>query len=286
MKKFILITAIGFLALAKAAALPSPFEPQIVKAFADSLYDQGFFTQAEGEYKRYLFSADSVTQDQNPEYNSALNSLCNIYNFQNNRSGIEWLREGFYSSAEISVKQKINLLNAKFLFTERKQREFDAFAKSIQSEQSLFTPEFVNTIQASSFVLNNQISELSELCNSIIPSYSVFEKLGELSSSYKLKSPGLALFLSMIIPGSGKWYTGSFGTFVSSFISIGSFAAGTVITGIKTSWKSWQPYVFGACGVVLYIADIYGAYQSAKRYNDTLYRNLCEETEKIYGQIY
>ena len=247
--------------------LPSPYNPQVLKAFADSLYNEGFLSQAEGEYKRYLYS-DVQDKEQ------ALLALTNIYKTQGNTNGIEWLKNTHYSTASNLVKEKINFVQADFIFKTRDAVSFGIFTASFAKEKTLFSRNFANLIDASTLLLNNDIGGLKNLCSELVPINPDYEKLNELCQKYKLKSPGLALFLSTIIPGSGKWYTGSFGGFISSFLSIGSFTAGTILTGIQTEWKSWQPYVFGTCGIILYIADLYGAYQSAKRYNAALYRVL------------
>ena len=274
-----------------AAPQVSPYEPQVVKAFADSLYQEGFLNQAEGEYKRYLFSTDSfeaLSKSQQQDYQATIMSLCNIYKNQKDKNGINWLKNNFFEIAEPVTKEKINLVNAGFIFAERDDKAFSLFttSDSFAANNDIFSPEFVNLIYASDYLLKKDINSLTQLTSSISPQFPVFQKLDELCVNYKKKSPGLALLFSAVLPGSGKWYTGSFKTFFSSFLTVGSFVAGTVITGMQTSWKSWQPYVFGACGLVLYITDLYGSYQSAKRYNDALYRTLCEETDKIYEAIY
>ena len=267
----------------------SPYEPEIVKAFADSLYEEGFLVQAEGEYKRFLFSFKEnklESQAASPMFQSSLISLCNIYKTRQDKDGINWLNKNFYSYAKTVTKEKINVLRADFIFKERDAAAFDLFQSDIMEEQKSFSSDFSNLIKASGFLLNNDIPLLQFNVPFFAEQSSDFEKLNELCSSYKTKSPGLALFLSSIIPGCGKWYTGSFPAFFSSFLSIGTFVAGTVVTGIQTEWKSWQPYVFGTCGLVLYIAELYGAYKSAQRYNNALFRALCEETESIYEKIY
>ena len=289
--KKLILTAVLFVFAAIVYAAPAAFDPPVVKAFADSLYQEGFFSQAEGEYKRYLFSLNDVENlipSQQQEFQNSLLSLCNIYKTHNDKAGITWLKNGFFDAAQPLVKEKINLVQGKFIFMERNTDTFSVFASSdsVAGHTSLFTPEFTNLVKASDLLLKKDIKGLSDLCSLIAPEFTNFEKLAELSSNYKTKSPGFALFLSAIVPGSGKWYTGSFGTFASSFITIGSFIAGSVVTGIQTEWKSWQPYVFGACGLVLYITDLYGAYQSAKRYNDSLFRIMCEETERLYDVTY
>ena len=291
MRKFLLIISFlagSFFIYAQGttqSTTPSPYEPDVLKAFADSLYNDGFLTQAEGEYKRFLFALPNQDFTGTAAQDSLL-TLTNIYKKQSSVSGITWLKDNFYSEAQIPVKEKMNFVQAEFIFKERDTQNFNLFSTSILSERKDFSPKFKTLIDVSELLLNNDIGGLGAFCKGAAALNPDYEKLNELCQSYKLKSPGLALFFSTIIPGSGKWYTGSFGAFFSSFLTIGSFAAGTVITGIQTEWKSWQPYVFGACGAVLYIAELYGAYQSAKRYNAALYRVLCEETEKLYEKEY
>ena len=263
--------------------LPQPYAPLTTKLFADSLFEQGFLQEAEGEYKRFLFTNQN---DNENNLNSTLFSLCKIYKFQNNKDGIFWLRNEYYDDSSNFVKEKINLLSADFLFRERNSLDFSNLFHEINPELNLFSKDFQNLFTASDLLLNNKISQLSVFCSSIQNDNPKFSQLSMLSENYKLKSPGIALMLSSLIPGAGKWYTGSYSAFLTSFLSIGSFVAGTVYTGIESKWKSWQPYAFGICGLVLYITDLYGSYQSAKRYNAALYRQLCEETEKLYEEVF
>lgn len=267
----------------------SPYEPAVVKSFADSLFEEGFLTEAEGEYKRYLFSFSQTgftVPASTPDFQSSLISLCNIYNIQQNKTGAQWLDENFYKFAQPAAREKISNLNAEFIFKERNILDLYVLSYKVEKTRESFSPDFLSLLQVSELLLNKDFQGLKELTPVISTDNEIFSHLNELSLSYKTKSPGLALFLSMILPGCGRWYTGSFAAFTSSFISIGSFVAGTVLTGLKTEWKSWQPYVFGSCALVLYITDLYGSYKSAQRYNDALYRHMCEETEKIYGKLY
>ena len=271
---------------AEDAGVPSPYEPDVLKAFADSLYNEGFLAQAEGEYKRFLFSlpAEDTLGSQNAQ--ESLLALTNIYKKQSNAGGIEWLNENLYFYAKTPVREKINFVRAEFIFKERNCEDFAEFSNSLLGERKDFSMTFKNLVDVSELLLDKDIGGLKAFTAGVSAKNPNYEPLYNLCKSYKLKSPGFALFLSTILPGCGKWYTGSFGAFTSSFLTIGTFVAGTVVTGIQTEWKSWQPYVFGSIGAVLYIAELYGSYQSAKRYNAALYRVLCEETEKLYEKEY
>ena len=68
--------------------LPSPFEPPIVKAFADSLFAEGFLLEAENEYKRYLFCTDDYNSS---DFQSTIYTLSAIYKSDKNVKGINWL---------------------------------------------------------------------------------------------------------------------------------------------------------------------------------------------------
>ena len=74
----------------------------------------------------------------------------------------------------------------------------------------------------------------------------------------KIKSPGMAAFLSFLIPGLGQAYTGDIGRGIGIFV-IGIFLLITII------------FVFGLILVpVWWIYGIYDAYQQALRHNQDL----------------
>ena len=129
MKKLIILTGIIFCFSIKFFAQVSPYEPEVLKAFADSLYQEGFLSQAEGEYKRYLFTDQTTT----PAFQSSLLSLCNIYKTQKNKDGIMWLNDKFYDFAELNVKEKISLVRGSFVFKERKAHDFSLFKNDLVS---------------------------------------------------------------------------------------------------------------------------------------------------------
>ena len=292
MKKIIvlfLLSAFVFKGFSQAGALPEPFAPQTVKAFADSLFLDGFLDEAEGEYRRSLFTGGSqngLFALSEKEGEDAVLKLTSIYHTNKDKSGILWLDSNFINKVSVPLQEKIGIVEGGLLFLERDLENFSLFKEKINPLSQGFSPDFSNLLQISSLVLENQIQQAAEITKEAVLLNEVFAPLNNAFSAYKTKRPGLALFLSCLLPGIGKWYGGTFSGFVTDFLMVGSFAAGTVVTGIQSEWKDWRPYVFGSAGLILWIVDIYGSYQNAKRYNAAQYRVLCQETDKVYEEIF
>lgn len=281
MKKliYILITAIIALPCFGQKA-PNPYSPEITKEFAFDLYQTGFYDEAETEFRRYLFTAGTSIDE------NALLTLNTIYDSKNDMAGNDWIFENFNTTLSPFALEKISLTKSKLILNTQDAIAFENFQQSIGDRANNFSLDFHNIIGISQLVLANNITEARAKAAAATEDNLLFSPLSLYLNDYKTKSPGLALFLSMICPGAGKWYTSSFGQGASSFLTIGSFVGATVYSGIKSDWKSWRTYVYGTCGAILYIVDIYGSYQSAKRYNNRIYKELVENTEKIYEVLY
>lgn len=275
-----------FINLAVAASafgqknLPGAYSAEISKAFAFDLYQTGFYSEAETELKRYFFTTTAPIDE------TAVLTLNSIYNSQDNLSGCQWIFQNLFSKVSLPSQEKLNLVYGRLIFKTQDAEKFAAFRTDISSSFEQYSLDFKNLIQISDLILSKNIEDAKVLTQNAAELNQDFAVLSECIGNYKLKSAGLSLFLSMICPGAGKWYCGSFSQGASSFISIASFVTATVYTGIQSEWKSWQPYVYGSCGLILYIVDCYGAYQAAKRYNQAAYRTLCTTTEDVYEALY
>lgn len=257
----------------------NPYGAQLTKEFAFSLYSQGFLDEAEGELKRYLF----MTRQADSE---CIEKLLYIYDVNGNIGGINWVLENYYTAENTNLNYMMKVVQGKNVFAQRDADAFSVYKESVLNV-NFSNPVFLPVIDISQLILNRDIEGTKKAVSDIYNGgYSDFEKLNELCLSYKYKSPGLALFLSSVFPGAGRWYTGSFWGGFSSFTKIGSFVFATVYTGVKNEWKSWEPYVFGTCGLFLYVVELYGAYQSALRFNEAEYYHICEEMDKIYELLY
>ena len=84
------------------------------------------------------------------------------------------------------------------------------------------------------------------------------------------KSPAVAAAASALVPGLGKVYAGELAEGISSFLTVGSFAAITAENWAKHGPKNWKTILFGALGTVFYFGNIYGSYVSVSIHNDEL----------------
>lgn len=280
MKKTLIVFLSSFFLFSLAAQkLPSPYDPEISKAFAFDLYQTGFFDEAEIEFRRYLFS--TKTPDE-----TAILTLSSIYNTHNDLSGINWLWNNFSKNITLGTEEKVSIVQGRLIFKTGDRDNFSKFQLSIENSLPNYSPTLQTLFPLSGFILNEDFEQAKLIAKRAAEENQIFSIISASLSGYKEKNPGLALFLSILCPGGGKFYTGVPLQGLSSLTTVGLFGAATVYTGIESQWKSWKPYVYGSCGLVLWIVDIYGSYQSAQRYNAALYRSLCQDTENIYEKIY
>ncbi len=255
-----------------------------VKAFADSLFMSGFFSEAAGEYKRFLFASK---KDFGETEESAVLSLSKIFDSTKDKDGVFWLNKKFEDKVGDGLKVRLNLLNAQYLFRDSKKEELDLFSK----EHLTFTPKLLQDLplyEISLSVLDKNFSNAFSLASAAYEKRSDIEGLNTLATlckNVKRKSPGIALTLSAFIPGLGKWYGGSFFSGFGSFVSFASLTAGCVYAGYNYGIENWRPWVLGGAALVTYIVELYGSYKNAERYNDFQYNQIYSETENLYESL-
>ena len=97
------------------------------------------------------------------------------------------------------------------------------------------------------------------------------------SKQIKYKSPFTASLLSTIVPGTGKFYTKYWKDGLISMMLVGLNAWQSYRGFHKYGSKSAYGWVFGGIASGFYIGNVYGSYQSAKKYNrktdDEMYNN-------------
>ena len=97
------------------------------------------------------------------------------------------------------------------------------------------------------------------------------------------KSPGLALCLSTLVPGTGKVYTGSWKDGLISFVFVCSTAFQSYRGFSKKGVESVYGWIFGGISTGFYLGNLYGSYKSAKKYNLRKEHKVLLDAEKIYN---
>lgn len=130
----------------------------------------------------------------------------------------------------------------------------------------------------SRFTYNN----LSLLSNSYPTVLNKIENI----ESFKRKSPGLAMAMSAVIPGSGKAYSGYWGDAVMSLVFVSTNAWLSYRGFSKKGVKNANGWIFGGISLGFYLGNIWGSGKSARTYNQIEYEKLYNEAKNsIYSHF-
>lgn len=110
------------------------------------------------------------------------------------------------------------------------------------------------------------------------PNYA-FAALLYRSGHLPYKNPVLALAMSTIVPGSGKFYTKDWKDGLVSFFTVGILSYESYIGFRKRGEKSVFGWFYGGLAVGFYAGNIYGSYHSARRYNERQHLELERDAE-------
>jgi hypothetical protein len=241
------------------------------REFADYLFRTGQYDLAAIEIERLIFV--DKTDD------SLKASLIRSYTLNKQYTVATKRMQAFFP--------EINKLSAPFsdyyAYNLLADRKIDA-AKSFLSSNSSLSTDKMQRYQAFAFLLDHDFKG-SEAYLASLPAESQIP-LRELSRegyTMKRKSPGLALAMSTIVPGTGRFYTGDWKDAIISMITIGvtGYQAyrGFTIKGSKSAYG----WVYGTIATGFYLGNIYGSFSSAKRYNKRKSEKL---DQKIDGAFY
>lgn len=250
------------------------YSSEMTKKFADDLYVNGFFEEAGSEYMRYMFMTEK------PDF-GAFDNLTNIFRNTKNYEKIDWL-EQYKSIYPQENSGKFNFIHAESMFARKLPFPYQNNFFDSDSHQLI--------VSLSNEILNFNYKKCVEQINSFYPDPESAKKeftiLKEQCQNYSEKSPLLALSLSAILPGSGKWYGDSFRSGFGSFLSIGIAGAGTYWCYKEYGISSWRTIALGSSTVISYIVELYGSYQNAKRVNAAKQNNIRNTMSKIYEMEY
>jgi hypothetical protein len=104
--------------------------------------------------------------------------------------------------------------------------------------------------------------------------------------SEKFKKPVIAAFMSALLPGSGKAYTGRWGDAIISFLFVGTNSWAAYRSFKKKGTESINGYIFGTLAVSFYSSNIWGSVKAAKKFNSNLNQRYQKNAENIIYHSY
>ncbi len=229
--------------------------------------NQQEFASQEYERLNYLFPNDSVVvKELITTYR--LDKKCNMLN----KSFSLLTKENEFSDLPQFQKEYLNFSLTCHSFDES---YYESVAKLKENEKRYY-------ILSSYWMLNDYKKVLDFTKSHHLESENYESKLFILSENFqqvKYKNPTVALLMSTIVPGSGKAYTKNWNDAIIAFIFVGSNAYLSYRSFSQKGIKSTNGWIFGGFAFSFYSANIWGSYQSAKKYNhkiNSAYQNNAE----------
>ena len=129
-----------------------------------------------------------------------------------------------------------------------------------------------------------QAQSIYEAKKADIPSVLIFGPAIEKTYTLKKKSPVLAMALSTVVPGSGRFYTKQWKDGLISMILIGGLSYTVYRNFSRENGSRTLGFIYAGLGVAFYGGNVYGSFQSAKRYNKLRSHEIIDDSNHIIRQ--
>ena len=255
------ITFLFAFVLAAAAAFAGPYE------FGLSLFDEGDYYRAIGEFKRYVFENPKGARVFDARYRAALSYLY----AGKSAEAAEHFEKLAYS--ETGFKSEICILQTARAYQQKKDYKYagSLLKQFITSKENPDLKEEAVYMLAWNSFLSGDFAASEDAFGTL--------KSGKLKDAAKQaidavsarhgieqKSPLLAGLLGAIVPGAGHFYCGKIVEGFSSLLITGLLAYNTY-EGISSNDHS-KAWLYGIPAVTFYGSSVYGAVNAAGRFND------------------
>jgi len=232
--------------------------------YAEYLFDNEEYNKAAEEYERIVFLApDStsfkekliLTYYKSTNYNKAFEKI-NVF-FPNKNLFTPFIAEKYLQ----------------IIFINNEISEAEDFLNSTNVLENNIKQNF----QLAYFILSEKYGAANLYVQNVFDNDEQFEQLKDiliLAENQKYKKPITAVFLSTIIPGSGKVYTKDYYDGLVAFSAVGINFWQAFSAYQKSGIKSPYTIGFGVLASGFYIGNIYGSFTSTKRYNARLKENI------------
>ncbi|WP_375580543.1 tetratricopeptide repeat protein [Marivirga tractuosa] len=129
-------------------------------------------------------------------------------------------------------------------------------------------------------------TKIPQLSNSDHPSISGLIRLSKQTESFKPKKPWVAMLMSTVLPGSGKFYTGNYKDGVFSFLVVAGTAFQSYRGFSKGGTSSTVGWVFAGVSTGFYAGNLYGSRKAAQVYNQNYWLEIEKDAEAIIRASY
>ena len=243
------------------------------KEFARYLYRSQQYSLASIELERLLFIQ--------PENDTLRETLVRSYMLNKDYVvSIKRLDSFFPNPREI--KKPFDDLFAYSLLADKKTER----ARTFLSSNETLEPEKRQYYQAFSYLLEQDYKQADKLLSEIPNTNTTLAPLRDLSKegvSMRHKSGGLAMAMSAIVPGSGKFYTGDWKDGIISLISIGVTGYQAIHGFQVKGTKSAYGWIYGTIATGFYLGNIYGSFTSAKRFNKRQSDRVAQKVDAAFS---
>jgi tetratricopeptide (TPR) repeat protein len=275
----ILLAAVPYLA---AQAEPTKyFLPENILRFAESLYQEGDYLRAAGEFQRYLYSFDAL-----PDKADAIIykiGLCykKGNDFEKSAATFRKLLD-LYPQSPLAPDSYCEIGYSYFLMKSYdRSMAFLSTPMSFNPNQDLSLK--VLQLRGLNYLYKKQWNAAAAYFHSLEPpakKNSLTQTLLNFSEEgWRLprKSQFLAGFLSAIIPGAGKIYSRRTADGLASLVTVGLTAWQAYEGFHKDGVHSTKGWIYGTLSAFFYVGNIYGSVVSVNIYNEHLENALLEK---------
>jgi tetratricopeptide (TPR) repeat protein len=238
-------------------------KPSNVLAFADYLYDTGDYQRAIGEYKRfrYLFPDEPRVLQAQFKIGASYQKMGHLEN------AIESFEEILRGKASPDIVESVRYEIGKCFFLGTDYGKSAELFDELDSDRALLMAGWSLLKRREYRTASDQFARARD---SNPDGY--LAELALLLSRESLKgetiakkSPALALALSVPLPGAGRCYCGRVGDGIFSFLLVSASYLGAY--HFNDTGDDVSAAAFLAVGLFFHAGDLYGAANSARRYN-------------------
>ncbi len=253
------------------------FDSLHTEQYASYLYETQQYNLAISEYERLIFLSPNnenaklqliKSYRKNEQFDNGINKIdlfCANENFvMNNEFSHEYIKLLLLDNQDIKAAYFLQESN---VFSEVEKQEYLLSIILLEGRYK----------KSAKFISDNNIET------------KYYKSLVEISNSaqnIRYKSPFMAMFLSSIIPGTGKVYTKDWkdGLISLFFIGINGYQSYRYFN--KYGEKSILGWSFAGVSFGFYTGNIYGSFKSAKRYNNKLDNEIHKKVENtVFGNF-